>query len=215
VARQAARVAAGGKPRGSRATSDLAAHRAAVRWARGVAGALAYLTGELRRLLGVVVPTPRGLLDSAARRAELDAGLALLAELAAQCPAPQQAQLALLHRQLLAALPALISFAAPLDLVHRQWGPRLGPGGLDLLAWAWQRRAILGPTTDDLLAALPEDWRPAAHRRSRSHRPGTAPARWHEAPLAAGHARQAWRGWACAGRPPLLGPGRAHPSHSS
>ncbi len=47
-------------------------------------------------------------------------------------------------------------------LVHQQWGPRLGPGGLDLLAWAWQRRAILGPSTDDLLAGLPADWRPAA-----------------------------------------------------
>ena len=47
-------------------------------------------------------------------------------------------------------------------LVHQQWGPRLGPGGLDLLAWAWQRRAILGPATDDLLVGLPADWRPTA-----------------------------------------------------
>ena len=47
-------------------------------------------------------------------------------------------------------------------LVHQQWGPRLGPDGLALLAWAWQRRAILGPATDDLLVGLPADWRPTA-----------------------------------------------------
>ncbi|MBI2939596.1 MAG: hypothetical protein HYY04_04090 [Chloroflexi bacterium] len=31
-----------------------------------------------------------------------------------------------------------------------------------LVAWAWQRRVILGPTVDDLLAQLPAGWRSAA-----------------------------------------------------
>jgi hypothetical protein len=166
VARQAARVAAGRPVRGGRPDTppqaDPVAHAAHLAQARVILTGLEYLTGELRRLLEVVVVTPRGLLDAAARQAELDTVLALLLELRDATPSPQRAQLASLHRQLLAALPALVSFAAPLDLAHRQWGPRLGPGGLDLLAWAWQRRAALGPTTDDLLASLPDAWRPAA-----------------------------------------------------
>ncbi|HUZ78045.1 MAG TPA: hypothetical protein VMV93_10745 [Chloroflexota bacterium] len=166
VARQAARLAAGRPLRGGRSgtppQADPVAHAAQLAHARAVVGGLEYLTSELRQLLEVVVLTPHGLLDAAARQAELDALLALLAELRDGAPAPQQAQLTQLHRQLMAALPALVSFAPPLDLVHQQWGPRLGPDGLTLLAWAWQRRAVLGPSTEHLLAGLPVDWRPIA-----------------------------------------------------
>ena len=166
VARQAARVAAGRPLRGGRAgtppQADPVAHAAQLAHARAVTAGLEYLTGELRRLLEVVVVTPHGLLDAVARQAELDALLALLAELGDATPAPQRTQVTSLHRQLVTALPALVSFAPPLDVVHQQWGPRLGPDGLTLLAWAWQRRAILGPSTEDLLAGLPADWRPAA-----------------------------------------------------
>jgi hypothetical protein len=166
VARQAARVAAGRPLRGGRAGTpphaDPVAHAAQLAHARAVTAGLEYLTGELRRLLEVVVVTPHGLLDSGTRQAELETVLALLAELGDATPAPQQAQVTYLHRQLVAALPALVGFAPPLDLVHQQWGPRLGPEGVTLLAWAWQRRAILGPSTEDLLAGLPADWCPAA-----------------------------------------------------
>ena len=183
VARQAARVAAGQRPRGRLARSDLAGHQEQVRRAQGVVRALTYLTGELRRLLGVVVLTPHGVLDSAPRQEELDTLLALLAELAELAPAPQRADLVHLHRQIAAALPALVSFAPPLDLVHRQWGQALGAEGLALLAWAWQRRAILGPTTDDLLAGLPADWRPAArvvlHAWDQTVRASSLVENWH------------------------------------
>lgn len=166
VARQAARVAAGrplrgGSP-GTPPQADPVAHAAQLAHARSVTAGLEYLTSELRRLLEVVVVTPHGLLDSGARQAELETVLALLAALRDATPASQHAQLTHLHRQLAAALPALVSFAPPLDLVHQQWGPRLGPDGLTLLAWAWQRRAILGPSTETILAGLPADWRPAA-----------------------------------------------------
>ena len=33
---------------------------------------------------------------------------------------------------------------------------------MGLVAWAWQRRAILGPTSAQLLEGLPLSWRPAA-----------------------------------------------------
>lgn len=166
VARQAARVAAGRSLRGGRPgtppQADPVAHAAHLAHAQAVVAGLEYLTGELRGLLEVVVLTPQGLLDAAARQAELDALLALLAELRDTTPAPQQAQLTQLHRQLATAVPALVSFAPALDLVHQQWGQPLGADGLALLAWAWQRRTILGPTADALLAGLPSEWRPAA-----------------------------------------------------
>jgi hypothetical protein len=67
-----------------------------------------------------------------------------------------------LRHQLTAALPGLLAFTPALDLVHQQWGATLGPADLALVAWAWQRRAILGPATEALLADFPADWRPAA-----------------------------------------------------
>ncbi|MCA1599240.1 MAG: hypothetical protein LC769_09535 [Chloroflexi bacterium] len=38
----------------------------------------------------------------------------------------------------------------------------VGDAALVLIAWAWQRRHILGPETDALVASLPETWQPAA-----------------------------------------------------
>lgn len=162
VARQAVRVAAGGRARGKQPCTDVAAHAALVARAQASAAALAYLTDELRQLLGVVVLTPTGLLDSAARREELDTLLLLLADLRDQAPAVPQAELTRLHKHLTGALPGLLTFTPALDLVHRQWGQTLGFAPLALIAWAWQRRAILGPATEELLTSFPEDWRPAA-----------------------------------------------------
>ena len=67
VARQAARVAAGRAPLGRHPQTDRAAHAAAVALARRTADALRVLTGELRRLLEVVVLDARGLLEQAQR----------------------------------------------------------------------------------------------------------------------------------------------------
>lgn len=164
VARQAARVAAGQRPRGRAPRTDVAAHSAQVRHAQQVAAALRYLCGELHGLLDVVVLGPTGLRDRAARQAELDALLALLAELAQTAPAGSQRDLSHLHTHLTKAVPALLTFAAPLDALHQELAAVLGTAGLTLVAWAWQRRAILGPTTEALLAGLPPAWHSAARR---------------------------------------------------
>ena len=130
-----------------------------------------------------MVLTPHGLMDSADRQAELDTLLALLAEMADLAPPPRQGDLRRLHRQLARALPALVSFAPPLDPVHQQWGQVLGADGLALLAWAWQHRAVLGPTSEDLLAGLPSDWRPAArvllHAWDQTVRASSPVETWH------------------------------------
>lgn len=163
VERQAARVAAGQRPCGHHPRTDVTAHAAEVAAARRLAESVSYLTGVLHELLEIVVVTPTGrLLDEAARRRELEALLVLLADLAATAPAGSRTELTRLHRHINAALPGLLAFAAPLDPVHRDVASVLGDAGVALVAWAWQRRAILGPRADELVAQFPAPWHTAA-----------------------------------------------------
>jgi len=162
VARQAARVAAGRRPRGQHPVTDAHAHAMAVAQATQAADNLRYLTTELHALLEVVVPGQGDVLDSAARQDEATTLLALLAAARDAAPAASRRDLARLHTALERALPGLLAFAAPLDGVQQQARARLGRAGLALLAWAWPRRAILGPRPQDLLALLPQAWRPLA-----------------------------------------------------
>jgi len=164
VARQAARVAAGGRPRGSRPRADEAAHAAHLAAASAAAAALGYLGRQLRLLLGVVVLAHGRPLSAAERAAELAALAQLLAELAASAPAELRPELERLRRHLAEALPALTLFAPALDRSQRAATAALGAEAVALVAWAWQRRAILGPTSADLLAQLPASWRGAAAR---------------------------------------------------
>lgn len=162
VERQAARVAAGQRPLGQNPRTDPGAHRAACAQARAVAAGLRYLTGLFHDLLEVIVRTPTALLDTAGRERELRAVLALLDELAAIAPPTQQAELARLHRHLTLALPDLLLFAPPLDRIQQDATIVLGAAGIALVAWAWQRRAVLAPRRDDLVAQFPPTWQAAA-----------------------------------------------------
>jgi hypothetical protein len=162
VARQAGRVASGQKARGPNPKSDAAAHAAAVAQARQIAEDVRYLTQELRELLEVVVVRRDDLLSGMARRADLDALLVLLAEVGDMAPVGQQQQVRRLHKHLAEALPSALAFVAHLDAVQQDMRVVLGTDGVAVVAWAWQRRAILGPSRDELLALLPEDWRGAA-----------------------------------------------------
>ena len=183
VARQAARVAAGQRPRGRHPRSDVVAQGARVARAQQAADNLRYLSGALQCLLEVVVLSRDGILDSTARQEEITALLALLADLAALAPAESQHDLRRLHAHLTQALPALLTFAIALDAVQQEMEHVWGAAGLRLVAWAWQRRAILGPTTADLLALLPQDWRPAArvlfHAWSTAVRASSPVETWH------------------------------------
>jgi hypothetical protein len=161
VQRQAARVAAGRRPLGRNPRTDLAAHRATCALARVVADGLRYLTGLLRDLLEVVVLTLTGLLDTAGRAEELTTLLSLLDDLAASAPAAQQTELARLHRHLTLALPGLLAFVPSLDRVQQDAAAGLGVDGVALVAWAWQRRAILAPRREDLVAQFPPAWQTA------------------------------------------------------
>ena len=90
-------------------------------------------------------------MPSAVRQGELEALLALLDELSQLAPASMQPE-----------LPQLVLLAPALDELQEQVAHLLGPSALRLLGWAWQRRAILGPSTKALLARVPADWRVVA-----------------------------------------------------
>jgi hypothetical protein len=162
VARQAARVAAGKPPIGNHPQTDPAAHAALVAQAQRTAEASCYLSSELHSLLEVVVLVGGQLRTLPAREADLDSLTALLTELRAQAPAAMQGHIAHLATSLAHARQALLRFAPVLDQVHAQASALLGPTAVGIIAWAWQRRAILGPTSAQLLDGLPVFWRPAA-----------------------------------------------------
>lgn len=159
--RYAAAVAAGGKPRYRPPGTPAADQAGAVDALARAAADLRYLTGELQRLVEVVVVDHGRLLDAATRRAEVATVLALVGDLAQTAPAAVQPEVTALHRALAEANDGLLVFAAALDPLHHDLAGRLGAAGVALVGWAWLRRAILGDG-EDLLAQLPADRRPAA-----------------------------------------------------
>jgi transposase-like protein len=183
VERQAARLACGQRPKGRRPQTDVAAHLQEVALAQRTAEAVRFLTHELRRLLNVVVLDGRGVLDAAERQADLDAVLSLLAEVVATATNSQQDALGHLQRRLIAALPKLLTFVAQADRVRHDLAAVLAPERQALLGWAWLRRQRLNWTSQDIVAAIPIDWRSAARVLLTSWddavRVSSAVERWH------------------------------------
>jgi hypothetical protein len=183
VARQAARVAAGQRPRGHHPRTDLAAHAAVVTQARGVADALRYLLQVLHDLTEVVVRRAGRVLDEPARWGEAEALLGLLQDLAATAPPKQRREIEHCARHVHGALPGLLAFVPGVERVQREATVVLGPAGVALVAWAWPRRAILGPTTDHLVAQFPPAWGPAVRLLltawGRALRASSAAENWH------------------------------------
>src|SRR6266446_5600159 len=144
VARQAARKAAGKGLRGKNPKSDVSAHAAQLAQARYVAASLGYLSGELHRLLEVVVladPRAQGVMPSSARYEELETLLILLDELRQAATADMQPHLKSLVTLLRAALPHLVLFAPGLDGLQECASQGLGSDGILLLAWDQAVRA--------------------------------------------------------------------------
>ena len=183
VERQAARRAAGQRPRGGTPRTDVAAQTATLTQAARTTADLRYLSHQLHRLLEVVVLDGRGLLDAAARQQDLLALLDLLAEVRDGALPAQQAELKRLHTQIRQALPGVLAFTAPLEAVQRDMAVVLGTEGLALVGWAWQRRAILGPSLDEVVAGLPPAWQQATRVLRRAWtgavRASSAAETWH------------------------------------
>lgn len=183
VARQAARLASGQRPRGPHPKTDISAHAEEVERARGLVEGVRTLTHELRRLLDVVVIDHRGVLSAAQRQADVAAALELLAELRTSVPAPQQAEVQRVQTCIQEALPQLLTFVAQLDQVQHDLGRVLAPERQALLAWAWLRRKTLGWSSREIVAAIPVDWQEAARVLLASWdaavRVSSAVERWH------------------------------------
>jgi transposase-like protein len=186
IQRQAERLAQGKKARGRAPAANVAEHEHRIERAKYVSQALRYLLQELHTLLDIVVlgaQQQAGVLSSRDRQQELEALLALLEELPAQALPTLQKEIRSLGKQLRLALPHLLLFAADLDTPQQQAYERLGPRAIHLIAWAWQRRALLGPTTKDLLDGFDPAWREAAqallHAWERTVRASSAVENWH------------------------------------
>jgi hypothetical protein len=183
VARQAARVAAGQRPRGRHAQADVGAHQAALVDAQRIADDVRFLTQELRRLWAVVVIDHRSILTNAQRQDDLDAVMTLLAAVADTAPTAQQDQIRGLGKTIAAALPQLLTFADHVDQVQTDLSAVLRPDQQALLGWAWLHRKTLGWISADILAAVPADWRPAGrillHTWDDAVRVSSSVERWH------------------------------------
>ena len=165
VARQAERLAGGHKPRGAHPKCDVQAHTALLQQARRTTSDLRYLMWELKRLLQVVVVAANphlGVLSLPQREQELQALLALFAELWQTAPQTMQEPLKRLLHHIQFALPHLVGFTKALETLQQEISQRLGPDAEYLIGWAWQYRCVLGPETSQLLAGLPAEWRESA-----------------------------------------------------
>jgi transposase-like protein len=166
IQRQAQRLAMGKKACGRAPKTDVAEQQRLIQQLRYVADGVRYLVQELRTLLEVVVLSPdpqAGVLSSQERQAEIEAVLALLDEVQRQASPTLQSQLHSLGKQIRLALPHVLLFARELDDIQHQACEQVGPQAVHLLAWAWQRREVLGPTTSDLVQGVEPSWQTTAH----------------------------------------------------
>ncbi len=127
--------------------------------------AVAYLFEQLHHLLEVVIldaSSPWGLLSATARQGELETLVSLLFDLEEQAPTSLKADLHLIARQLQLALPSLLHFTHPLERLHQQAREDVGQQAVELMAWAWQRRKILGPDLEALVEGFAPSVRPIA-----------------------------------------------------
>jgi hypothetical protein len=129
--------------------------------------AVCYLFAQLRELLEVVVLTGKKepqVLGYQARRSEVQTVLDLLEEAIQSVPTTLQKEVQRVIKQVRLALPALLYFAQEVEAAQHEAIEQLGEPAVGLVAWAWQRRKILGEQPGQLLEAMDPAWRAAAGR---------------------------------------------------
>jgi hypothetical protein len=162
IQRQAAREASGKRARGRPPKATLPEQQALIAQMEYVAGGVGYLCQQLHTLLEVVVLHSGRVLSSEYRQGEIEAVLDLLNELVPLARPALQEHIQMLSKHLRQALPQTLLFARQLDAMQEHASRILGPEAVALLAWAWVRRAVLGPTSKDLLQSVPPAWRAEA-----------------------------------------------------
>ena len=162
IQRQAERQAAGQRTRGRHPKATLGEQTELLAQMGYVADGVRYLCQQLHTLLEVVVPCSDHVLSSTQRQGEIEALLDLLDELVPCATAALQRPMQMLSKQIRLALPQTLLFARCLDTMQEQAAHVLGSEAVALLAWAWLRRAVLGPTSKQLLQELDPAWRASA-----------------------------------------------------
>jgi Transposase, Mutator family len=129
--------------------------------------AVCYLFAQLRELLAVVVLTGEKephVLGYQARHSEVQTVLDLLEEAIQSVPTSAQKEVQRVIKQVRLALPALLYFAQQVEAAQHEAIEQLGEAAVGLIAWAWQRRKILGEQPEQLLEGMDPAWRAAASR---------------------------------------------------
>jgi len=160
--RQAEREAAGKRARGRHPKATLPQQQALIAQMEYVADGVRYLCQQLHSLLEIVVLRSGRILSCEYRQGEIEAVLDLLDELVPSAIPALQRQIQMLSKQLRLALPQTLLFARQLDATQEHTSHILGPEVVALLAWAWVRRAVLGPTSKELLQSISAAWRAEA-----------------------------------------------------
>lgn len=155
----------GKRPSGRPTKTTGGEHAHLLRELRRLLEGVRYLFAQLRELLDVVVLTqecaPR-LLDYQTRRSEVQTVLDLLEEAIRAVPPSLQKEVQRVSKQVRLALPALLYFAEGVEAAQQEARAQLGEAAVGLIAWAWQRRHILGEQPEQLLEAMDPAWRTAA-----------------------------------------------------
>jgi hypothetical protein len=183
IQRQAERKANGQQPRGRRPKATLPEQQVLIAQMGYVADSVRYLCQELHTLLEVVVLCSGHVLSYAQRQGEIVAALDLLDELT-PCAIPAlQRHIQMLSKQIRLALPQALLFARRLETRQEQASRVLGSEAVALLAWAWLRRAVLGPTSKELLQGIPSFWQADASQLlsawDQAVRASSAVENWH------------------------------------
>jgi hypothetical protein len=162
ITHRAEQEAQGNRVRGRRPKASRDEQQARLSRLSSVADGVRYLCQELHHLLEVVVTNSRQLLSSQVRQGEIEAVLDLLEELVSLATPPLQGQIQMLVKHLRLALQETLLFARRLDRIQQQAEQALGAEAVALLAWAWLRRRVLGPTNKQLLQGIHPSWRATA-----------------------------------------------------
>lgn len=130
-----------------------------------------------------MVPRSDRVLRCEDRQGKIEAVLDLLDELTPLARPALQGHIQMLSKQIHLALSQTLLFVRQLETIQEQASHSLGPEAVALLAWAWLRRAVLGPTSKDLLQSVPLDWRADTsnllHAWDQAVRASSAVENWH------------------------------------
>lgn len=157
----------GSRPAGRPAKTTSREHEQLLMELHRLLSAVRYLFAQLRELLEVVVLSGEQephLLCYQTRGSELQTVLELLEEAIQSVPTTLQQEVQRVIKQVRLALPALCYFAEEVEACQQEAIAQVGEVAVGLIAWAWQRRTILGEQPAQLLAMLNPAWRVPAAR---------------------------------------------------